>query len=69
MFLLETKHVLGADRVGHPEVFIIGLPVPTAIFSRKVVNKIERSELVENLFDLAVISYVSPDIVITFGVV
>jgi hypothetical protein len=48
-FFLETDHVLRADRVRSPQLFLEVFAVPSAELSRAVVNEVERPDGVEQI--------------------
>jgi hypothetical protein len=66
--LLESDQVLRSDHVGLPEVLVVVLSVPPAVFRGKVVDIIEFL-FVEDPFELPEVPDVSPDVVIPLGII
>jgi len=65
---LEADHVLGADDVRPPQLFVEVFTVPAAEFRRRVIDTIERPKPLENPLDLAVLSQVAASVARMFFV-
>jgi len=61
--------MFGPDYIGLPEVLIVSLAVPSAIFGRKMIHIIEGPIFLENPLYLAMIFYVTPYILIPVRII
>jgi hypothetical protein len=59
---LKANHVLGADDVGHPEVFVIVLAVPATVLSSEVIDMV-KVVLFKYSLKLPVLADIAADIV------